>query len=271
MIEVMNWRGCYGKSWTQLGLPGTAMAHPAKFARSLIFRLVHHGFEQGWWEEGDRVGDPFAGVGCGGLACTASHLNWLGVEIEPEHYKTMEDTLTSNMGLWSPGRAQCSLGDSRRFFQIVRHAGFYPLAAVITSPPYAETLKNPGGVRLPDWFPTGKSHFHNPNDAYGATAGQIGSEVWEGYWVAMKSVYRECSRSLDAGGVICVIVKDYVKDGKIVELTAETVRVLSECGFDPLAEIRCSFDGHKSFFRRLNESKGQPPVDNETILAFTKG
>ena len=75
------WYGCYDDGWGDLIVPD-AYAHPAKFAKGLVYRIVKHGTEQCYWKKGDCLLDPFGGVGLGGIAAAAHGLQWLGVELE---------------------------------------------------------------------------------------------------------------------------------------------------------------------------------------------
>ena len=65
---MTDWHGCYRDGWkTADMLVSEAFAHPAKFAYGLILRIIRHGLDKGYWKPGDLIGDPFAGVACGGL------------------------------------------------------------------------------------------------------------------------------------------------------------------------------------------------------------
>ena len=83
----MTWRQCeYGKTWGKL-LTQEARSHPAKYPRGPLERIAHHGLEQGWWNAGDLVVDPMAGVGCGGLIFAALRVRWWGLEIDKRFVK----------------------------------------------------------------------------------------------------------------------------------------------------------------------------------------
>ncbi len=219
--------------------------------------------------------------------------------------------------------------------------------AVLTSPPYAESLRRPGGDRLAEHFNVGKStpgfKPAGPNsqafqDSYGETdgqigalssgdldgtvtsppyedglghgggpatktdeakglvdhkklylqaAGQIGNDTGETYWAAMACVYGQCWLALKPGGVMAVVVKDYVKKGERVPLCDQTLELLLRLGFQRVERIRAmlvktqSHPGlfgepvektteRKSFFRRLAEGKGSPKIDWEEVLVVRK-
>ena len=92
---------------------------------------------------------------------------------------------------------------------------------------------------------------------------------------------------LKPGGLLVVVVKDYVKGGKRVPLCDQTLELLQRLGFEPVERIRAMlvketrevglFGEHvnrkerKSFFRRLAEHKGSPRIDWEEVLCVRKG
>jgi len=173
------------------------------------------------------------------------------------------------------------------------------LSALCTSPPYADSVNSQQhGI---DWSKVdpkstggrkrgpGSKHAQTLTSqlAYGETPGQIGREKPETYWQAMAQVYAACFRALKPGAVIAVVVKSYVKAGKIVDLPAGTLKLLLHLGFLPLERAQAMltrqtlepdlFAGHvtkaksrKSFFRRLSEAKGSPPIDYEIVLFCQK-
>ena len=80
-IVRSQWYGAYDDGWGDL-ITEASYAHPAKFAKGLVYRIVKHGIERGYWKKGDTLLDPFGGVGLGGIAAAAHGMRWLGVELE---------------------------------------------------------------------------------------------------------------------------------------------------------------------------------------------
>lgn len=397
-----EWHGCYDDSWKGL-IVDEAFAHPAKFAYGLIRRIVRHGLEMGYWRAGDVIGDPFGGIGTGGIVCHAHGLLWRGVELEPR-FAALAD---QNFARWKlpPDEVRIINGDSRKFAELVGCAGVVTsppyaetgevrsdkqgyddargfeqgkgsfrgaltygfadgqlgalpegsLAAVLTSPPYAECVKGSHGERetaedsrdkrQTEGGSLGQSQRHG---GYGVTEGQLGAlpegsiagvvtsppyedtqvvgrtsfdkKAWiadgrpkvdlasyrpidkagynqendsnignttgDTYWQAVAEIYRQCLLAMKPGGVIAVVVKNYVKGGKIVPLCHNTWTLLQHVGFEPLERVRAmlvkeqTHDGlfepvtkkteRKSFFRRLAEKKGSPPIDWEEVLFLRK-
>jgi hypothetical protein len=122
---------------------------------------------------------------------------------------------------------------------------------------------------------------------YGQSSGQLGNTSGCTYWGAVKIIYEQCFLALKPGGYIAVVVKSYVKAGKIVPLPEQTWELLQHVGFEPVERVRAMlvkedshpglFDGpvvkvtaRKSFFRRLAERKGSPAIDFEEVLFCRK-
>jgi hypothetical protein len=122
---------------------------------------------------------------------------------------------------------------------------------------------------------------------YGQSDGQIGNSTGQTYWEACAQVYQQVYQSLRPGGVMAVVVKDYVAKGKRVPLCDDTLKLLVSIGFEPIERVHAMlvketventlFDGpvtrrrqKKSFFRRLAERRGSPRIDFEEVLVVRK-
>ncbi len=170
--------------------------------------------------------------------------------------------------------------------------------AVVTSPPFENqegAMKASKFKFIPD---NGKGHYASPeakaaaleraqSQEYGNSEGQIGNEQKETYWAAMLEVYASCYAAIKPGGVLVCVVKDYVSKGKRVPLCDDTARLLEHCGFTVIERVHAMltketrhgdlFNGEtvttksrKSFFRRLAEKKGSPPIDYEEVIFCQK-
>lgn len=172
---------------------------------------------------------------------------------------------------------------------------------IVSSPPWQ---KNTEGGRKASKFKSGavlkNSRGNGASDAavlaqaardeektYGDTEGQIGTTEGETYWHAMRDVYASCFQALKPGGYMAIVVKDYVKKGKVMPLCDDTMRLLVHVGFveverahamlvseskhdtlfgDPIVVKKSK----KSFFRRLTEAKGSPEINFEQVLFVQK-
>lgn len=324
-----DWRGCYTQQWRGL-LDDGSWSHPGKFAKGLIERVIMEGLNRGWWKRGDRIVDPFGGVGCGGVACAYSRLEWIGVELEPEFVKIAIKNFERHLSKWASlgcPTPQIFRGDSRLL------SSTWPTGATatLTSPPYASGLGN-GGVkpngpgRKHDNYaaamtkqygaspgqlakmPLGKVDAtitsppylhsrsqttktgggnvptkHRPMD-YGEMAGQVGNANAQTYWSAVGEIYAACASITPPRSPLVIVIKDFVKAGAIVPLCEDTVKLLMGSGFAIELRARCWVADHlgddlhlngtverkerssKSFFRRLQESRGCPRIDYEEVI-----
>lgn len=149
---------------------------------------------------------------------------------------------------------------------------------VVTSPPYEQS-------RVADMDSMRRSH---DDPTYGKTEGQVGYSGKGGketYWDAVAAIYASVGALLPVGSVMAVVVKDYVKNKQRVPFCENTAQVLEMVGFDVIEEVHAMmvkgyqnqmFDpkpkelSRKSFFRRVVEAKGAPPIDYEVVLFARK-
>jgi DNA modification methylase len=164
--------------------------------------------------------------------------------------------------------------------------------AVIGGPPYAEE-----GLGHGHRGPTskmGQGIFDGRKAAigyehYGRTPGQLGrlsskksDDHGETFWSAAQQVVRETYAVLKPGGVAVWITKAFVRDKKLVDFPGDWRKLCESVGFVTQEEIRAVFTAErtvkgqkvklerKSFFRRLAEKKGAPPIDWETVWIMQK-
>ena len=159
------------------------------------------------------------------------------------------------------------------------------VGAVVTSPPWVdqEPSHAQGSKFVAEKTVKGRAFV---DAEYGHSKGQIGQEQGQSYWEAVRDVYAECYKILKPGGVIVVVLKSYIKQGRRVPLPMQTLKLLIHLGFEPLERIKAmlvketvtpglfgdvrKFKERKSFFRRLAEKKGSPRIDQEEVLICRK-
>jgi hypothetical protein len=160
---------------------------------------------------------------------------------------------------------------------------------VITSPPFADSDQR-GADHPYDFQRESGKAFGRGASMTGCpdSPGQIGNTNGETYWQAMRAVYEQVRLALKPGGVMAVVVKDYVKAGKRVPLCDDTLKLLEALGLEPLERVRAIlvkettentlFEGlvtkkkeRKSFFRRLGELKAAARKFWESLDEKVKG
>lgn len=208
-IETLDWYGLYRDGWGDQLTPA-AFAHPAKFAYGLITRIIRFGLERGYWRKNDLLGDPFAGVCCGGVIAAYNGLRWRGVELE-SRFIDLANGFECDDWLWPNEKAKCGArdlheshhvqgmlelhrprlealgcpvpvvvqGDSRRFAELVA------ADAVVTSPPFVAQMNEGGAGKTNVYRKWCEQNGRNPNAPnaqtqnmsrqWGDSDGQIGS------------------------------------------------------------------------------------------------
>jgi hypothetical protein len=161
------------------------------------------------------------------------------------------------------------------------------IASVITSPPFERGV----ATADPNWLTPGERQKTIPSKSnqanYGQSDNQLGNTSGDTYWSAVAEIYRQCFLALKPGGYLACVVKSYVKAGKIVPLPEQTWELLQHVGFEPVERVRAMLVKHDdhpglfeekvrkttkrvSFFRRLAERRGSPPIDFEMVLFLRK-
>lgn len=134
----------------------------------------------------------------------------------------------------------------------------------------------------------GESALHSAQKSDGTT--DVALIDQNSYWASVCVVYQELHALLPIGGVVAVVVKDYVRNGQIVPLCTQTAELLEAIGFRVIERIRAMltkeipqpvdmFTGESkarikksaSFFRRLYEKKyPENAIDWEEVIFAQK-
>jgi DNA modification methylase len=212
-IPIHQWEGCYSKSWNGL-IVDEAFKHPAKYSRSLIEKIFDHMEASGWIQPGDLIGDPFGGVGLGGVIAAYRKYLWFGMEIEPRFVEFGNKNFQLHKRRWKDavfGDACLVLGDSRQFAKGINY-----MSAVVTSPPYAgispeahgpginveknyETYRKSGGGCSFEKF---KASREKHSEGYGKTEGQISAlKAGSVDGVITSPPYAQSIRGLEHNGI----------------------------------------------------------------------
>jgi hypothetical protein len=169
--------------------------------------------------------------------------------------------------------------------------------AVVSSPPYesggnsnsaksiaSQQSNREAKERFAGWA-TGRNEWVR---SYGNSDGQMGNQAGETFWHAARDIVAECFAILKPGGWSAWVCKDYVRDKARVPFCDDWCKLLESQGFVVTARVHAMLvketrdadlfggDDHvrkkerKSFFRRLAEKKGSPPIDFEEVIFARK-
>ncbi len=162
--------------------------------------------------------------------------------------------------------------------------------AVISSPPFqqsvgSDTPEKRGGLLAND---PKRRKDKNLTGSYGDSEGQLAIAQKDTFWSASHLILEQCFHILAPGKVSIWVLKNFVRDGEIVNFSSQWQRLCEAVGFEHELTIRAwlveeeavqlDFDQNvittkkskKSFFRRLQEQKGLPPIDWEIVLVMKK-
>lgn len=152
-----------------------------------------------------------------------------------------------------------------------------PLGAVVSSPPWEDQEPShaqsdtPSTQRLTNGATKGRTFVHA---AYGDHPDQLGNRHGDTFWEAAGDILSQTYQTLRHGAHAIWVTKRYIRDGAIVEFTADWIRLCARIGFQPLHHHRAMliedhgtqtnlFGGadtqhqtlRASFFRRLHMKK----------------
>lgn len=178
-MKLSAFHNCYNNQWRNLIVP-EAFSHPAKFSPGLIQKIYSHMLDRGYIRPGDLIGDPFGGIGGGGIFAAFAKLRWVGVELERKFVDLSAENFDLHRATWESYGYPVPVilqGDSRRFAGIVGGC-----SAICTSPPYAGNEKSDYRVKDQNGddrdqrrgYKQGTGCFRG-SETYGDSPGQIGT------------------------------------------------------------------------------------------------
>ena len=164
------------------------------------------------------------------------------------------------------------------------------VASVIASPPYESNRLHDGGIDPKQFAEPHRAGGNNQATTmkdYGRAAGQLSNESSGTFWEASKIILEQCYQLLPPSGHAIWVVKAFVRNKKLVDFPGDWRRLCEAVGFRLVCEHQAMltrtweeldlFEGSRrkekkrvSFFRRLAEKKGSPPINWESVQCFTR-
>ena len=204
------------KSWFQLrGKSRTKelVLHPAKFPENLAERFISF-----FTKSGEKVLDPFFGVGSAGVAAEALDRVPYGIEINSDFCKTAKTRLSNKNNIVK--------GDSRDIESYKEK----DIDFIITSPPYWNMLKKIRGNSDSQHKDRQKKNLklfysNNKNDL-----GNI--DDYDEFLLELKKVFSNCYKVLKKDKYMVVIVQNFRNDdGNYITLAWDIVKTIEKCKF----------------------------------------
>jgi len=208
------------------------------------------------------------------------------------HGRGKDESLQTEKKLYLHGAGSYSKTDDTDNIGEIKEHG--DIDAVLTSPPYAESVNAPNDPHKraermlragldPKTIVGGQARCGEIDWTYSDSTQNIGNlkhdesdtrDKSETYLEAMRKVYAECHSVLKPHGLMILVVKNFIREKRVVPLTEHTIKLCESVGFK--LKERSVFKLPQQSFWRIIYSKKYPEVDVsdlqfEHILVFEKG
>jgi modification methylase len=207
-------------------LPATSV-HPAKMLPELARRIVTE-----YSKPGELVCDPMCGIATTLVEAALLHRQAVGVELEPRWATLARRNLAYALGPEHAERVEIVEGDARALATLLgERAGTVDLIA--TSPPYACDIST---LNMAAFRAGGSSRLAGTR-YYSADPANLGHARGQRYLAAMAEVYAACASVLRPGGLLVTVTRNPRPQGRLVDLTAATVRLAQQAGLHYLQHV----------------------------------
>lgn len=236
----------------QLGFVEESFQHPAKANLYLIEELVEY-----CSSVDQHIVDITAGTGSILVAClSARHVTC--VELNPK-FASMIAQSASSLGI-KPEHYTILNSDCREQLPIT-------CDTIIFSPPYANMLKAGGGIlnreKLGD-----ELHTYSEDNSFDTNPKNLGVLPEFRFAHAMTAIYRKCWDSLPPGGKMALIIKDQMKQQKVVPLGWHHMQILGKAGWK--LDTWEQWDAPGMQFKNIHKSHGHKVIEGEHIIIVRK-
>ena len=238
--------------------PPEAIDHPAKMNLELVKAVVEY-----CTEPFDEILDPFGGTGSTAIAAQMGRSVTL-IELED----SFVNILNSLNNYWNTTEFIGGLsyllvtqGDSRQVLKEIEDDRYQ---LVLTSPPYPHfSLQASSGVIADRAESLNVEAYKGGPMNFSRITNQFLFNQ------QMKSIYAHIHRVLKPGGYYVAVTKDSIRDGKRVNLSAETMKLISAAGMTYTGEW-FKWKTPMALGNAFNKSKGRKIVEDEDIIIFRK-
>jgi len=257
-----------------------SFSHPAKLHLGLLRWIVER-----YTRPGQTILDPMGGIGSTMLAAVMER-NVIVRDVEAEWLALAHDNaahIIRQAGTWLPlGTIEVGQHDARLPWNVLAdHIVFSPPYGCAFSPnPQARRMILDKKLRTLEkakysqrWLQLARQVSPGAEGSfvfcYGTSADQIGH--WRGrrYWQAMREIYSNALVALRPGGYMVLVTKDHIDNGQHIPTADQTVALCQELGF-MLYERHIRKLGQLSLWQRRRRENGQPVIEMEDVLVFTK-
>lgn len=230
--------------------------HPAPFSYQDIMRLIKF-----YSKEGDKVLDPFSGVGSTVKACAFENRIGYGIELNPKYHELAIERINievpdemkfkNNQNFINSDCITCIKKIENDLFDFI-----------VTSPPYwniLETVDHKSNERLKD----------NLDVKYSDNSDDLGNiSDYDEFLDILSTFFDDCSRVLKKGKYLAIIVSDFRKKEKFHIFHADLANKIESKGNFKLKGIKILYQRHKSIYPYGYPFTFVPNIHHQNVLIF---
>lgn len=234
--------------------------HPAPFSYQDIARLIRF-----FTKEGERVLDPFLGVGSTLKACALLGRHGTGVELMPTWADLAELRLDREIEApLEPRAGQVVIrGDIREVLPTMADSYF---KLCVTSPPYWRILNKP-----PDHKVLSERVGHGLAVSYGEDPRDLGNvETYDEFIRQLVEIFGACERTVVPGGHLAVIVGDFRHGSTFTPFHADLARELPAHSGWVLQAVNVLLQNQKRLFPYGYPYAYVPNMHHQFVLIFKR-
>lgn len=202
-LTAPEWTVLSRNVWDDVSSPREAhhLEHGAVYPLKLVERLVTI-----YSRKGDRVLDPFVGVGSTVVGAVRLGRSAVGIELNPRFAAIATQWVSEKCGR-AAGEGQILTGDCRAVLRTLPADRFQLL---VTSPPYADFIRRSVADRKKTHKTSIIAHENNSRvRAYSDSPADFGNLPYDRFLDELRGVLAECHRVLRPGGYQVWVVKDH--------------------------------------------------------------
>ena len=231
--------------------------HPAPFSFQDVGRLIKF-----FTKKGQRVLDPFIGVGSTLKACAVNGRDGIGIELVKKYVDLTKERLQKELGndlFGSVNKNQKTIhGDSLKKIQEFEDDYF---DFIVTSPPYWNILSKKADHKVK------QERIANDLDTkYSNLKNDLGNiDNYDEFINVLSGFFNNCSRVLNPKKYLCVIVSDFRHKDRLYMFHSDLAQKL-EAGNFALKGITILYQRHKKIFPYGYPYSYVPNIHHQYIL-----
>ncbi len=254
--------------WFQKGLgashPHTKIErqHPAPFSFQDVQRLVMF-----FTKAGERVLDPFSGVGSTIKACALSNRVGIGIELSKHWCDLSKQRIDYEVEEGESLNHQFINGDCR---EAILNLGEETIDLVVTSPPYWSILNKKIDHK------TKKRAEEGLATNYSDSKKDLGNiDDYEKFLTELKNIFIKCGQVLKNNKYMCIIVSDFRNQSEFISFHSDIIQILNKVDINDkynfmLQGVKVLLQNHKSLLPYGYPFSYVENIHHQYILIFKK-